>query len=62
MFECACSDRVEPAAVRRGEEIYFRPDRGDGTGSALVFPDRFDVYYGMADNRIGLARLDLPEP
>jgi predicted GH43/DUF377 family glycosyl hydrolase len=23
--------------------------------------DRFDVYYGMADNRIGAARLDLPE-
>jgi len=23
-------------------------------------PDRFDVYYGMADNRIGVARLDLP--
>ena len=24
-------------------------------------PDRFDIYYGMADNRIGVARLDLPE-
>jgi len=24
-------------------------------------PDRFDVYYGMADNRIGVARLDLPQ-
>ena len=23
-------------------------------------PDRFDVYYGMADNRIGVARLDMP--
>jgi predicted GH43/DUF377 family glycosyl hydrolase len=23
-------------------------------------PDRFDVYYGMADCRIGVARLDLP--
>jgi hypothetical protein len=23
--------------------------------------DRFDVYYGMADNRIGVARLDLPK-
>jgi len=22
---------------------------------------RFDVYYGMADNRIGVARLDLPD-
>jgi predicted GH43/DUF377 family glycosyl hydrolase len=32
-------------------------DRRDDLGS----PDRFDVYYGMADNRIGAARLDLPE-
>jgi len=24
-------------------------------------PDRFDVYYGMADRRIGVARLDVPE-
>jgi predicted GH43/DUF377 family glycosyl hydrolase len=24
-------------------------------------PDRFDVYYGMADDRIGVARLDIPE-
>jgi beta-1,2-mannobiose phosphorylase / 1,2-beta-oligomannan phosphorylase len=31
-------------------------DRRDDIGS----PDRFDVYYGMADNRIGVARLDLP--
>jgi predicted GH43/DUF377 family glycosyl hydrolase len=31
-------------------------DRRDDLGS----PDRFDVYYGMADNRIGAARLDLP--
>jgi beta-1,2-mannobiose phosphorylase / 1,2-beta-oligomannan phosphorylase len=30
--------------------------RGD-----LGLPGRFDVYYGMADNRIGVARLDLPE-
>jgi hypothetical protein len=27
----------------------------------LGTPDRFDVYYGMADNRIGAARLDLPD-
>ena len=26
----------------------------------LGTPDRFDVYYGMADNQIGVARLDLP--
>ena len=32
-------------------------DRRDDLGS----PDRFDVYYGMADNRIGVARLNLPE-
>ena len=32
-------------------------DRRDDLGS----PDRFDVYYGMADNRIGVARLDAPE-
>jgi predicted GH43/DUF377 family glycosyl hydrolase len=27
----------------------------------LGLPDRFDVYYGMADDRIGVARLDVPE-
>ena len=27
----------------------------------IDMPDRFDVYYGMADNRIGVARLDLPD-
>ena len=32
-------------------------DRRDDIGA----PDRFDVYYGMADNRIGVARLDLPD-
>jgi predicted GH43/DUF377 family glycosyl hydrolase len=32
-------------------------DRRDDLG----LPDRFDVYYGMADNRVGVARLDLPE-
>jgi beta-1,2-mannobiose phosphorylase / 1,2-beta-oligomannan phosphorylase len=32
-------------------------DRRDDLGSS----DRFDVYYGMADNRIGVARLDMPE-
>jgi predicted GH43/DUF377 family glycosyl hydrolase len=31
-------------------------DRRDDLGQ----PERFDVYYGMADNRIGVARLDLP--
>lgn len=32
-------------------------DRRDDLGQ----PDRFDVYYGMADSRIGAARLDLPK-
>ena len=31
-------------------------DRRDDLG----LPDRFDIYYGMADDRIGVARLDLP--
>jgi predicted GH43/DUF377 family glycosyl hydrolase len=49
------------------------PQEKDGTVANVVFPtgidrrddlgtpDRFDVYYGMADNRIGVARLDLPD-
>jgi predicted GH43/DUF377 family glycosyl hydrolase len=48
------------------------PQEKDGTVSNVVFPtgidrrddlgtpDRFDIYYGMADSRIGVARLDLP--
>jgi beta-1,2-mannobiose phosphorylase / 1,2-beta-oligomannan phosphorylase len=32
-------------------------DRRDDLGA----PDRFDVYYGMADDRIGVARLDVPD-
>jgi beta-1,2-mannobiose phosphorylase / 1,2-beta-oligomannan phosphorylase len=32
-------------------------DRRDDLG----LPDRFDVYYGMADYRIGVARLDMPD-
>ncbi len=32
-------------------------DRRDDIGQ----PDRFDVYYGMADDRIGVARLVVPE-
>jgi predicted GH43/DUF377 family glycosyl hydrolase len=31
-------------------------DRRDDLGT----PDRFDLYYGMADYRIGAARLDVP--
>ena len=32
-------------------------DRRDDLG----MPNRFDVYYGMADKRIGVARLDVPD-
>ena len=32
-------------------------DRRDDLGS----PDRLDIYYGMADDRIGVARLDVPD-
>ncbi|MCC5023423.1 MAG: hypothetical protein J6386_11810 [Candidatus Synoicihabitans palmerolidicus] len=58
---------VEPVlALRLKEEC-------SGTVSNVVFPtgidrrddlgqpDRMDVYYGMADSRIGVARLDVPE-
>lgn len=41
------ADAVFPAGI----------DRRDDLG----LPDRFDVYYGMADMRIGLARLDAPD-
>ena len=49
------------------------PQERDGTVANVVFPtgidrrddigspDRFDIYYGMADSRIGVARLDVPE-
>ena len=60
----------------RSAEPVLRPElpqERDGTVADVVFPtgidrrddlgtpDRFDVYYGMADNRIGAARLDLPD-
>ena len=31
------------------------------TAKRHAMDDRFDVYYGMADNRIGVARLDVPD-
>ncbi len=49
------------------------PEEKSGAISNVVFPtgidcrhdlgepNRFDVYYGMADDRIGVARLDLPD-
>jgi predicted GH43/DUF377 family glycosyl hydrolase len=48
------------------------PEERRGTIANVVFPtgidrredlgmgDRYDVYYGMADSRIGVARLDVP--
>ncbi|MGB7549069.1 MAG: hypothetical protein WBM14_15090 [Terracidiphilus sp.] len=69
--------RQHPRVVRyRSAEPVLRPEmpqERDGTVANVVFPtgidrrddlgtpDRFDVYYGMADNRIGVARLDLPD-
>jgi beta-1,2-mannobiose phosphorylase / 1,2-beta-oligomannan phosphorylase len=57
---------AEPVLVPEGdlechgtvENVVFPTgiDRRDDLGK----PDRFDVYYGMADNRIGVARLDVP--
>ena len=51
----------ELAEERRGRvpNVVFPTgiDRRDDLGE----PDRFDVYYGMADDRIGVARLDMPE-
>jgi predicted GH43/DUF377 family glycosyl hydrolase len=66
-----------PRVIRyRSEEPVLRPrleEERQGTVSNVVFPtgidrrddlgqpDRIDVYYGMADSRIGVARLDVPE-
>lgn len=62
--------------IYRSEEPVLVPDgplEWQGTVDSVVFPtgidrrddlgkpDRFDVYYGMADDRIGVARLDVPE-
>jgi len=69
--------KEHPRVLRyRSAEPVLRPElphERQGTIANVVFPtgidarvdlglpDRFDVYYGMADNRIGVARLDLPE-
>jgi len=60
----------------RSEQPVLTPDLAmetQGTVANVVFPtgidqrrdlgdpNRFDIYYGMADNRIGAARLDVPE-
>ena len=50
-----------PPQERQGTiaNVVFRTgiDRRDDLG----LPDRLDVYSGMSDNRIGVARLDLPD-
>ena len=69
--------KEHPQVIRyRSPEPVLTPESAEelrGTISNVVFPtgidrrddlgtpDRFDVYYGMADSRIGVARLDLPE-
>lgn len=57
----------EPVLVPKGplerhgtvDDVVFPTgiDRRDDLGA----PDRFDIYYGMADDRIGVAKLDVPE-
>jgi predicted GH43/DUF377 family glycosyl hydrolase len=62
--------------VYRSEEPLLTPDLPEdrhGTLADVVFPtgidrrddlgqpNRFDVYYGMGDRAIGVARLDLPD-
>ena len=69
--------KEHPRVIRyRSPEPVLIPESADelrGTIADVVFPtgidrrddlgrpNRFDVYYGMADSRIGVARLDLPE-
>jgi predicted GH43/DUF377 family glycosyl hydrolase len=45
---------------RRGSMANIVFPTGIDQRDDLGAPDRFDVYYGMADNRIGVARLDMP--
>ena len=69
--------KEHPRTIRyRSQEPVLTPESPEelrGTIANVVFPTgidrrgdlgtpgRFDVYYGMADSRIGVARLDLPE-
>jgi beta-1,2-mannobiose phosphorylase / 1,2-beta-oligomannan phosphorylase len=69
--------RQQPQRILyRSAQPVLTPDLAEereGTVSNIVFPtgidrredigqiNRFDVYYGMADNRIGVARLCVPE-
>ena len=70
-------DRKHPRRIRyRSSEPVLAPEmREERTGLVdnVVFPtacdqrldlgrpDRLDIYYGMADQRIGVARLEVPE-
>ena len=69
------SDESPREILYRSREPVLTPDSPQeriGTVANVVFPtaidrrddlglpDRFDVYYGMADDRIGVARLDVP--
>jgi predicted GH43/DUF377 family glycosyl hydrolase len=49
------------AQERRGTVINVVFPTGIDQRLDLGKPDRFDVYYGMADNRIGVARLDIQD-
>lgn len=69
-------DQHDPRAIRyRSPEPILAPQTSEelfGVADNVVFPtgtdqrldlgqpDRIDVYYGMADSRIGVARLDVP--
>jgi hypothetical protein len=69
------AEKKPPILYRSPEPILTPelPQEKIGTVANVVFPtaidrrtdlgqpDRYDVYYGMADNRIGVARLDVPE-
>jgi beta-1,2-mannobiose phosphorylase / 1,2-beta-oligomannan phosphorylase len=48
------------ASERRGTVADVVFPTGIDQRHDLGFPNRFDVYYGMADDCIGVARLDLP--
>jgi predicted GH43/DUF377 family glycosyl hydrolase len=50
-----------PPQVQRGTHDNIVFPTGIDRRDDLNAPDRFDVYYGMDDNRIGVARLDVPQ-
>jgi predicted GH43/DUF377 family glycosyl hydrolase len=53
--------RPESRAERHGTIANVVFPTGIDRRDDLGLPARFDVYYGMADNRIGVARLDVPD-